>query len=74
MATIDNSVGGVGNFKLVARTIQWAVINKDPSRHGDRVDGGWWLLFDRGQSNVIARFDGAAERHHGWRWLLLTRD
>lgn len=63
MAAID-SISGVGNFNQVARTIQWAAINRDPSRHGDWVDGGWWLLFDRGWLDVTARFDGAAGRHH----------
>jgi hypothetical protein len=67
MAAIDDLVGGVGNFERVARTVQWAVINKDPSRRGDQVDGSWWLLFDRCQSDGTARFDGAAERRHGWR-------
>ena len=28
----------------------------DASRRGDRVDSGWRLLFDRGRSDVIARF------------------
>jgi len=62
---MDDSIGGVQNFERVARTIQWAAINSDRSRRGNRVDGGWWLLFDRGRSDVTARFDGAARRRHG---------
>ncbi|KAF8673343.1 hypothetical protein HU200_048903 [Digitaria exilis] len=30
MAAIDDSIGGVGNFERVARTVQWAAINRDP--------------------------------------------
>jgi hypothetical protein len=62
---IDDLIGGVGNFVRVARTLQWAAINRDRSRHGDRVDGGWWLLFDRGRSDVTARFDGVAGKRRG---------
>jgi hypothetical protein len=29
------------------------------------IDSGWWLLFDRGRSDVMARFDGAARRRRG---------
>lgn len=65
MAAIDGSIGGVGHFGRVARTVQWAAINRDASRRGDQVDSGWWLLFDRGQSDVMARFDGAAGRRRG---------
>ena len=63
MLATGESIGGVGNFERVARTVQWTAINRDRSRRGDRVDGGWWLLFDRGRSDVMARFDAAAGRH-----------
>jgi len=62
MAAIGDLIGGVGNFERVARTVQWAAINRDRSKHRDQVDGAWWLLFDRGRSDVIARFDGAVGR------------
>jgi hypothetical protein len=26
MAVIDYSIGGVGNFKRVAQTVQWAIV------------------------------------------------
>ena len=65
MTAIDDSIGGVGNFERVARTVQWAAINRDHSRRGDRVDDGWWLLFDRGRSDVTTRFDGVAGRRRG---------
>jgi hypothetical protein len=29
------------------------------------VDSGWWLLFDRGPSDVMAMFDGAVGRRRG---------
>jgi hypothetical protein len=29
------------------------------------IDSGWWLLFDRGRLDVMARFDGAAGRRRG---------
>jgi hypothetical protein len=29
------------------------------------VDSGWWLLFDRGRSDMMARFDGATGRRRG---------
>jgi hypothetical protein len=29
------------------------------------VDSGWWLLFDRGRSDLMARFNGAAGRRRG---------
>jgi hypothetical protein len=38
MAVINDSIDGVGNFEREAWTIQWAAINKDHSRYGDRVD------------------------------------
>ena len=40
MAAIDDSISGVGNFERVAQTVQWATINMDRSRRGDRVNGG----------------------------------
>ena len=62
IAAIDDMIGVVGNFERVARTVQWAAINRDSSRHRDRVDDGWWQLFDKGRSDVTAKFDGVAER------------
>jgi hypothetical protein len=52
MATIEDMIGGVVNFERVDRTVQWAAINSDSSKHRDRVDDGWWWLFDRGRSDV----------------------
>jgi hypothetical protein len=40
MASVDDSISGVGNFERVAQTVQWAAINRDHSTHGDRVDSG----------------------------------
>lgn len=40
MAVIDNLMSGVGNFERVDRTLQWDEINRDASKHEDRVDGG----------------------------------
>jgi hypothetical protein len=40
MAAIDVSIGGVRNFEWVARTVQCAAINWDPSRRGVWIDGG----------------------------------
>ena len=65
MAAIDESIGGVVHFEHGGSNRPMSSINGDPSRRGDRVDGGWRLLFDRGRSDVMAKFDGAAGRCHG---------
>ena len=60
MAVIDDSVDGFGHFERGGLNRPIGCINGDPSRCGDQFDGGWCLLFDRGRSDVMARFDSAA--------------
>jgi len=44
MVAIGDSIGGVENFEWVARTVQWAAINKDRFKRGHQINDGWWLL------------------------------
>jgi hypothetical protein len=65
MAAIDDSIGGFGHFERGGLNRLMGCINGDPSRHGDRVDSGWGLLFDRGRLDVMASFNGAVGRRYG---------
>ena len=40
MAAIDDSIGGFGHFERSSSNRPIGCINRDPSRRGDRVDGG----------------------------------